>query len=196
MTHESPARDAVGLATGELRSYLNSRQYADEDAAVDLDDAQPLLTVGSLRTILAALTTPSQDYARGKVERLKSIIRDAGAVLGVDLDGKCPICGGIEGCSHTLAERISAALTPAQPQERVVPIPMILICPDCGDQHIDEPSEGWDNPPHRSHLCHSCGCIWRPADVATVGVRSIETKGKADNWDASLAAAPKEANRG
>src|SRR5574340_600312 len=26
--------------------------------------------------------------------------------------------------------------------------------------------KGWDNPPHRSHLCHGCGHIWRPADVA------------------------------
>lgn len=68
----------------------------------------------------------------------------------------------------------------------VLPIPMILFCPKCGLQHIDEPDEltpDWQNPPHRSHLCHGCGCIWRPADVATVGVRAIETKGKADTFD-------------
>lgn len=67
----------------------------------------------------------------------------------------------------------------------VVPIPMMLFCPRCGNQHIDEPDErtpDWDNPPHRSHLCHDCGCIWRPADVATVGVDSIHSAGKADNW--------------
>lgn len=38
------------------------------------------------------------------------------------------------------------------------------------------------NPPHRSHLCHNCGCVWRPADVATVGVKRTETQGKADTW--------------
>lgn len=44
-------------------------------------------------------------------------------------------------------------------------------------------SEGpWTNPPHRSHLCHHCGCIWRPADVPTNGAAHIETKGKADTW--------------
>jgi len=78
------------------------------------------------------------------------------------------------------------------------PIPMVLHCPACGLQHIDAPevetvqaSEGppdgketavlWDNPPHRSHKCGSCGHIWRPADVPTVGVERIETKGKNDS---------------
>lgn len=78
------------------------------------------------------------------------------------------------------------------------PIPMILHCPSCRMQHIDAPethhldleldragmegsySASWNNPPHRSHLCHGCGTIWRPADVATVGVSKIETRGKAD----------------
>jgi hypothetical protein len=63
-----------------------------------------------------------------------------------------------------------------------VTINMVLYCPACGVQHIDEPSEGWDNPPHRSHLCHGCGCIWRPADVATNGVADIKTEGSADTW--------------
>lgn len=81
------------------------------------------------------------------------------------------------------------------------PIPMILFCPACDMQHIDaeEPHDEnckslgswdsgipdcdcnrWTNPPHRSHRCASCGEIWRPADVATVGVREIETKGNSD----------------
>lgn len=70
------------------------------------------------------------------------------------------------------------------------PINMVLHCPNCGRQHIDEP-EGeirggeqcidWTNPPHRSHLCHGCGHIWRPADVPTNGVAAVKTKGKADS---------------
>lgn len=85
------------------------------------------------------------------------------------------------------------------------PIDMVLHCPKCGLQHIDEPEEersedicegpevvdtvtiGWDNPPHRSHLCHGCGHIWRPADVPTNGVQMVKTKGKVD----SPIAAPK-----
>src|SRR6185312_2507690 len=42
------------------------------------------------------------------------------------------------------------------------PIPMVLHCPSCGAQHIDapEPENGWDNPPHRSHSCHTCKTVW------------------------------------
>ena len=64
------------------------------------------------------------------------------------------------------------------------PIQMILHCPACGVQHIDAPderTEAWDNPPHRSHLCHGCGHIWRPADVATKGVATIQTQGSKDS---------------
>lgn len=66
--------------------------------------------------------------------------------------------------------------------QKTFPIPMILYCPRCHTQHIDEPTETWPNPPHRSHLCEACGCIWRPADVPTTGVAGIKTTGKADNW--------------
>lgn len=75
------------------------------------------------------------------------------------------------------------------------PIDMILYCPNCGEQHIDAPEHPngpsqfsrvgdpvWTNRPHRSHLCHQCGIIWRPADVPTNGVADIKTKGKDDTW--------------
>lgn len=86
--------------------------------------------------------------------------------------------------------------------DRGEPIPMVLHCPKCGLQHIDEPDPGpvdlgdanewdakypawettlWTNPPHRSHPCHGCGHIWRPADVPTTGVAAVQTKGKADS---------------
>lgn len=78
----------------------------------------------------------------------------------------------------------------AQPQQPA-PIDMVLHCPKCGMQHIDgrEPwvdnavgqdKNLWTNPPHRSHLCHGCGHIWRPADVPTNGVAAVKTKGKND----------------
>lgn len=70
----------------------------------------------------------------------------------------------------------------------ISPINMILPCPDCGGLHVDapEPERGWDNPPHKSHLCHFCGAIWRPADVPTNGVARIETRGSADTWPPKL----------
>lgn len=65
------------------------------------------------------------------------------------------------------------------------PIDMVLHCPNCGTQHVDkpEPENDWTNPPHRSHLCHMCGMVWRPADVPTQGVKKIKTVGKNDGWD-------------
>lgn len=70
------------------------------------------------------------------------------------------------------------------------PIAMILFCPSCGLQHIDQAvdeedeegrQDGWSNPPHRSHLCHGCGHIWRPADVATEGVAYLDGYGENDS---------------
>jgi rubredoxin len=74
------------------------------------------------------------------------------------------------------------------------PIDMILHCPKCGLRHVDEPEHPngpsafsrvgdsvWTNPPHRSHLCHGCGHVWRPADVPTNGVEKIATCGKNDS---------------
>lgn len=71
-------------------------------------------------------------------------------------------------------------------EAREEPIPMILHCPACGTQHVDapEPASGWTNPPHTSHLCHNPACrtVWRPADVPTVGVAALETRGARDTW--------------
>lgn len=72
---------------------------------------------------------------------------------------------------------------------------VILHCPSCHLQHIDAPDpdtvarsrigteavDVWRNPPHRSHLCHGCGFIWRPADVPTNGVAKIQTHGEKDS---------------
>lgn len=71
--------------------------------------------------------------------------------------------------------------------ERVMPsapVDMVLFCPECGTQHVDapEPEKDWDNPPHRSHLCAWCKCVWRPADIPTNGVATVQTRGSKDSW--------------
>lgn len=69
------------------------------------------------------------------------------------------------------------------------PIDMVLHCPVCHLQHIDAPSGEWTSPPHKSHWCRpqdgGCGLIWRPADVATNGVRAIKTRGRDDTREAN-----------
>ena len=88
-------------------------------------------------------------------------------------------------------DAIMETFGPITDVEVPAPIDMILHCPECYVQHIDEPESDasvlpdgresrWENPPHRSHLCHNCGTIWRPADVPTNGVAAIKTAGKAD----------------
>lgn len=51
------------------------------------------------------------------------------------------------------------------------PIPMRLICPECKALHIDEGE--FATKPHHTHSCQECGLTWRPAVVATVGVRFL-----------------------
>ena len=67
-------------------------------------------------------------------------------------------------------------------------IQMILHCPVCHQQHIDEVDElsnpGWTNPPHKSHKCLGCGTIWRPSQFYTEGVKLLDVHGKSDTWPA------------
>lgn len=89
----------------------------------------------------------------------------------------------------SLLNAINCTTAPVEP----IPIDMVMFCPNCHAQHIDEPKETreirggelcvdvWENPPHRSHLCAVCWHIWRPADVPTNGVKEIKTKGKKDS---------------
>lgn len=50
-------------------------------------------------------------------------------------------------------------------------IPMRIPCPTCGQLHID--AGEFAIKPHHTHACQYCGCVWRPAVVATVGVRFL-----------------------
>lgn len=50
-------------------------------------------------------------------------------------------------------------------------IPMILVCPSCGERHIDE--QEFAEVPHHTHACQSCGMVWRPAKVNTHGVQFL-----------------------
>ena len=51
------------------------------------------------------------------------------------------------------------------------PIPMRLLCERCGELHVDEGE--FATKPHHTHACQTCGAVWRPAIVATVGVRFL-----------------------
>lgn len=100
---------------------------------------------------------------------------------------------------------------------------LLLFCPNCHKQHIDEATpdvcelcgkhrddhpeigkvlrceqsgeefQSWFNPPHKSHRCGYCNTVWRPADFPTNGVDQIEKRGKGDTW---WLASPEDLPRG
>lgn len=109
--------------------------------------------------------------------------------------GACqwPKCAGAKGGfvpagkPHIVGEKPSEQVAPKDFDSELgvskidaLPIPMLIYCPKCSLQHIDEPKDEWTNPPHRSHLCAFCGYIWRHADVSTVGVVELCTRGGGD----------------
>lgn len=51
------------------------------------------------------------------------------------------------------------------------PIPMRLVCEICGELHVDQGE--FATKRHHTHSCQACGHTWRPAVVATVGVRFL-----------------------
>ena len=56
------------------------------------------------------------------------------------------------------------------PSKEPEPTPLILYCPSCNTQHIDEGE--WATKPHKTHECQSCGQLFRPDDKPTVGISS------------------------
>jgi len=125
----------------------------------------------------AALIERLQD-SQARIARMCSEARPPKMSIPADpvRDDDLVICAAIR-------DAIAALRQPPASEAR--PVDMLLFCPKCGTQHVDAPDgKGWDNPPHRSHLCHACGCVWRPADVPTNGVAEIKTKGSVDNHPA------------
>lgn len=57
------------------------------------------------------------------------------------------------------------------PHESPAPIPLLLTCPACGERHVDRGE--FATKPHHTHACQSCGMVWRPALVPTVGVQYL-----------------------
>jgi hypothetical protein len=70
---------------------------------------------------------------------------------------------------RTLAQLQVKVFSLEEAQKR--PIPIILTCPECSTRHIDEGE--WALRVHHTHSCQTCGMTWRPAVVATVGVRFL-----------------------
>lgn len=55
--------------------------------------------------------------------------------------------------------------------DAMLPIPVRLPCPECGELHIDVGE--FETKVHHTHACQHCGMVWRPAVVPTVGVQFL-----------------------
>lgn len=77
---------------------------------------------------------------------------------------------------ETLVQALASTNTgePGSPK----PQQMILYCPVCHKQHIDEGV--WALRPHKTHLCQFCEQEWKPAMVPTVGVAHLNPSKKED----------------
>jgi predicted RNA-binding Zn-ribbon protein involved in translation (DUF1610 family) len=74
---------------------------------------------------------------------------------------------------ESLRQQLSAMTTSNAELARLLdrPVPMLLWCPECGERHID--SGEFATRVHMTHACQHCGMVWRPAILATVGVRFL-----------------------
>jgi hypothetical protein len=157
-----------------LARALDAEQRASnlEQRLVDLQRAWP-------KDPRCVSATPDDDYPRRILESYLDVTTLSGDALGHGAGGQklADILNQAQAERNRLLHEAVATLSRAS-----LPVPMILHCPFCRRQHVDAPSEaeGWTNPPHKSHLCSGCGCIWRPADVPTVGVERIATRGQRD----------------
>ncbi len=144
--------------------YLHT--HSPEEVASAKNAASRAVPMNESDAILMSSVFASSD------EEIVRSMADQASVLARDL-GHAPHQRRLLELIAGLRRRAESALKP---------IDMVLLCPRCGDQHIDapEPGSGWDNPPHRSHLCHSCNYVWRPADVPTNGVEALKTAGSND----------------
>jgi hypothetical protein len=93
----------------------------------------------------------------------------------LEIDRCLSIAGGL---SESTGRELVAALRAEQARVKelrarfaVLPIPIRLGCPGCGELHIDEGE--FATKPHHTHACQNCGAVWRPAVVCTVGVRFL-----------------------
>lgn len=162
----------MSLITGDEEKELikeeaakNSGGLASEslNSQADGSDDEPLIHTVEFQVCDACVQMQGEEcHTPGCVFCFRSVA-EARHILDVTL-----ICPIVDGERLILIER--------------APINMLLFCPHCSEQHIDDPQpeKGWDNPPHRSHECQFCGWVWRPADVATYGVAQITTEGKRD----------------
>jgi predicted nucleic acid-binding Zn-ribbon protein len=144
----------------------------------DMQQSELARAVGEISRLRLDLSTAKRALA--EVESRPPTVNEAGIILGELIRAKAYHERGMDvhykALKEGLWERAFALMGEA--------MPMDLVCPDCGTQHIDqiEPdpatpgnSIDWTKRPHKTHLCAQCGTTWRPEERCyTVGVRQTK----------------------
>lgn len=106
------------------------------------------------------------DYHRWADDLALGVARLTGVDIGEHSSDNSPwhvAAAAVEEC-------LSAKPTVSPPAE-AAPVPMIMHCPLCNGRHIDTGT--FATKRHHTHACQHCGYVWRPAIVATIGVRFL-----------------------
>lgn len=109
------------------------------------------------------------DWAQGERVRLNGLLSEQATTLRKCRDALAEIAVGDEHYGGTYVMIAQEALAESAAQ----PTPMLLRCPACANPHVDR--DEWATRLHKTHLCEYCRFEWRPANIATVGVVSLET---------------------
>jgi HPt (histidine-containing phosphotransfer) domain-containing protein len=217
--------EAAKTECDELRDSLENAGKLLESS--DRQVLKQIERVGELMNENAGLCSKAARLEAEK-QQLESAFDAIGAALGpVELDAVSLVMTPTERalaaieqlkqtpCPHIVQSSSGSAY--CRLAESGKPVDMLLFCPHCGEQHVDEAKpdvceacgheskwhfEGdnlpsgrtgcahpectyetftaWLNPPHKSHRCTSCNHVWRPADVPTNGVLTLQTSGSRD----------------
>lgn len=115
--------------------------------------------------------------AQSHVEEMRAIIAERlKRVKGIRLFNDSDMARAVMAELNTLTELVTAALTAQPVAQAGKPIEMILHCPACHSQHIDEGE--WATRAHHKHLCAVCRARWQPSLVDTVGVERLGAEGE------------------
>lgn len=142
---QKEAAAAFGVSETQVNRYVQGRSRPSPEAFELIAFKSRL----SLAWLLTGEGPADSSHAEGKAIADESMVRI------------------LEKRVTELEAELAEARSPAGGQA----IPMLIWCPDCSARHIDEGE--FATKAHHTHACQQCGNTWRPAVVATVGIRFL-----------------------
>lgn len=127
--------------------------------------------------VLVALSDCVCGICRNQETRSRRLSLDHDHRTGLVRGFLCSRCNLLLGSADDNVGRLEAAVRYLKSTAKLStsvedpPVPMLLFCPACKGQHLDEGE--FATRRHATHACQHCGMVWRPAIVPTVGVEFL-----------------------